>query len=236
MNCRLDQLPHSILTDYFTTLWTKSISLGRYRTCLHRNASDIKKKGQYTRTEVEQCLPQAMDKCTEATIRVAKSIRFGGYMSDHLRELDPNVKVVHYVRDPRAMLVSAVELGFEKYAAAQVTRWAKLLCHRMSKDREHLQGLRGTHRVLDLRYEDLATDYMSALRRLYGYTKIPLPDEVINWFQRSTNASRDGGPLDTSRSNSAVTAYRWRSVIPEDIVEIVNNICAEVIEVYRYNI
>jgi keratan sulfate 6-sulfotransferase 1 len=232
LNCRLDQLPINVITDYFTSKWPKSVSLKSYRICLNRNATRAK-KNYYTKAKVERCLPLAINSCNNAKIRSIKSIRIGAYMADRLLELDPDLRIIHYMRDPRAMFVSAVKLGYEKYNKTE--QWAKLWCYRMYRDHEHLRRLSKGNKILELRYEDLATNFTKILPRMYSYIDRPLPQALIKWFQVNTNATKDNDVLGTSRKNSTITAFMWRSVIPDDVKKIVNRICLNVLNIYHYH-
>ncbi len=133
LNCNFDNIPASVLSHQFIFDGLKSIPWKReYSQCLG---------GREPVDEVSpRCLQVLETHCNKAPLRAMKTVRFSLHMASKLLELDPDIKVIYLVRDPRGVLKSR----FTNHAAyIQDPRVdIKELCYQMGKDWESLQMLK----------------------------------------------------------------------------------------------
>lgn len=209
-------------------------ALSPYRTCLFRNGARRTSDNEVFQRAINSCLSIAISICKRAKIRAVKTIRFGAYMINKLLELDPEIKIIHSVRDPRGMLLSAIEIGHVQHEPEAIRQWMDIWCYRMHVDNEAISKLNASHHILQLRYEDLVTRFNQSLHRIYSYINRDLPPTVVRWFVRNTRAPEDNGPMGTSRTNATETAYKWRRYLPMHIKGIVKEICSNVLYEYGY--
>ena len=108
------------------------------------------------------------------------------------------IKVVHLVRDPRAVLSSRSAVGWESE-----TLKAARLCHEMLKDMTLKKNLPPERYTL-VRYEDLADQTEDIVQRLYARLGLSWTEEMRRSVLSHTEASRseDMKPGGTYRSAS----------------------------------
>ena len=142
LNCELSKLGDDILTRGFVYS-SKSLSLIAYRNCLRRN-----RKYTSTKSLISRCLPLATEICTNAQIRATRVIRISGYMLKTLLDVDPDIKIVHYVRDPRAMFLSQRFGRVPAKALSRGATWAPIWCYRLLEDCRHVRHLAEANDIL----------------------------------------------------------------------------------------
>ena len=155
-------------------------------------------------------------------------------MLENLSKIDSDIKIIHYVRDPRALFLSQRGGKVLPNAVNSSALWANSWCSRLVADYRHVRHLVETVDILQLRYEDLATNFSHAIHKIYKYIKRSIPEELIDWFQTNTNATKSNGPMGTTRTNSTATAYRWRHHLPDTVINTISKYCANVLRIYRY--
>jgi keratan sulfate 6-sulfotransferase 1 len=230
-------LEQYVLTSPFVTTWDKSTALRPYKECLRRNSTNVK-NDSYPKAVVDKCLPLAINKCKEATIRVAKVIRFGAYMLEQILQMDRSINIVHYVRDPRGLIVSTSAMRHWTITSNSTTQWSTTQCYRMHQDKIHTDKLARTVNILELRYEDLATQFIPLIQKIYSSINRITPRNVIKWFNENTNSEKkaDSDIMGTSRANSTDTAFKWRELLPIESKNIVDEICKDVLTDYGYQL
>ena len=150
-----------------------------------------------------------------------------GPLLDH----NPNVKVLHLTRDPRAIIHSRIEtsghpLRGTRRDSRDIIQTAKALCDKMKIDLD--EGLKLKERYPDrlrfIHYEDLLLRDES-IRRLYEFIGMKF-DSVIfrRVFAIKTNAPerKDGVKEKDRRTNNALW---WRSYLKYEVVQQVDKEC-----------
>lgn len=239
-NCKLNsELVGEALLDSFTLHSTKSLKGSAYRLCMAGTGDG--------RTLLEGCVDKLEQPCRNSRLRVQKTLRLPGYMLERLWRVSPEVKIVYYVRDPRAILLSRspVMLKATNFTGGSdigpVTRQAALrmithICDRMRDDikwsKVHAERHPGT--LLTVRYEDLAGRTVDTVNRLYDFVGLRQTTGVWTWLAQMTTAKVDGHAMDTIRKNSTRTAAAWREkVSPAFNAELVS-ICDDVLTELGY--
>ncbi|XP_062404150.1 carbohydrate sulfotransferase 1-like [Sardina pilchardus] len=163
-----------------------------------------------------------------------------------------DLRIVHLVRDPRAVLASrmAVFSGFRAWrvwnATGRQPRYVDLAqightCRDTEASAETglLQRpgwLRG--RYLLLRYEDLALRPEQRARRLYRFLGLDrVPARVLRWIARNTNVTNAPGEwhykYSTARDSKAA-AESWRLRLHFSIVQAVQSLCNSTLALLGY--
>ncbi|XP_006814671.1 carbohydrate sulfotransferase 1-like [Saccoglossus kowalevskii] len=168
-----------------------------------------------------------------------KEIRF--YKLDTLRTLaeDPNLnfKIIHLVRDPRAIINSRENSFFSNHDFKrkrvpwdEVTDLCKDLQHNLDLITTLPQWLKGKYFLV--RYEDLALRPLEATRDIYNFSGMPMDEDVEKWVYENTQTEQ-GGDLSTTR-NSTERVTAWRNELSFSVIADIQNKCKEPMEMLGY--
>ena len=157
--------------------------------------------------KMSHCAPILQQECQTAKVRIVKTIRHSLDIIDKVNELVPDLKVLHLVRDPRAMLHSRQQW------VRTTSREIMATCARLNSDVTSSQRLLASksQTYLQLRYEDLVTMPLKYAMDVYGHIGLRVPANLAEWVKNHTSASADDSPGGTIRQNSAVHADLWRN-------------------------
>lgn len=154
-----------------------------------------------------------------------------------------DLRIIHLVRDPRAILASRITAFSDQFRAwkiwnatgrqpryvdlTQITSTCTDMTDSLTTALQRPAWLRG--RYLLVRYEDLALNPKDKAEEIYRFVGLDMDQRVLSWINRNTN-SNTGSPSDwnykysTSRDSKAA-AENWRLRLSFDIVRTVQNLC-----------
>ena len=192
--------------------------------------------------KVAECLPLMTDMCTESSIVTVKSIRLRMDMVPDLLKLVPNLKIIHYARNPRGILNSR-EKSFRRpkkvktrnntqeneSKLAHLSNKAKLLCTRMLNDIQVRKELEKSYPnvIFYTQYELLASQPNATVSAIYDFLGQDPPQEVLDSMWIRTHDTHNNGPIGTKRSNATSTAYAWRTQMSPRELQVVSQQCKE---------
>ncbi|XP_005103643.1 carbohydrate sulfotransferase 6 [Aplysia californica] len=158
----------------------------------------------------EECARDIGDSCRKHPTVVAKILRLKMWEVEELLSNDPDLKVIHLVRDPRGVAVSRWDAHYFFYYIS--------FCIRLNTDAKDSARMQSIFpgRILTIRYEDLAESPIPVARKLYEFAGIPWSDDVearTREITGPTNESFREQKFGTKRKNSSTTATKWRSKI-----------------------
>lgn len=167
---------------------------------------------QEIQSSLQHCLPEAVHQCQSSKIIAAKILRmnlgdFGTILSEHT-----NWKVVHQIRDPRAVLISQREIQImSTQSNGSMTREANVVCNKILNDLRSLKQLNRFNRsqVLLVKYEDYANSPISVMKKVYCHINENLSNQVISQVSTLTRSKYDSGAMYQLRINSSATARGW---------------------------
>uniref|UniRef100_A0A8C6U2M8 Sulfotransferase n=1 Tax=Neogobius melanostomus TaxID=47308 RepID=A0A8C6U2M8_9GOBI len=199
-------------------------------------------------------LTLAAQSCREKQHRAIKSVRVR--QLDTLRPLaeDPrlDVKFIHLVRDPRAVLASRM-VAFETYKNWK--EWGarggdvpldddevKKLKGNCDNIRMSAQAglrqpkwLRG--RYLLVRYEDIARFPARKAAEMYRFAGIPFTPQVKSWIARNTQVSpKEASGVFSLKRNSSEHVEKWRFGLPFKIAQVVQRVCRPTLKLFGYKV
>ena len=197
-------------------------------------------------------MPQVVDLCLSREMRVAKTIRM--YNISELAVLPSmgcaNFKVVHLVRDPRAVMLSRIETFHELYDGNHKLG-PKLSGSQRDFDEDYMRKAARdycmnqlyNHRVgstppswLDyhlIKYEELALTPLESVKSIYKFIHQPFTEELSDFVFESSNGKGGRGGYAT-RKNSRSVASSWKGRLMWKHVEVVQDECREFMEVMEY--
>ena len=190
------------------------------------------------------CWESARKSCANTSTVAVKVIRVALANLEPTIQRVPDVRLIHYVRDPRAIAVSrAVNTvstfsGVDKSAVAE----SKLICEVMLEDLLAKQSLerRYPEAIITVRYEDFAADAVSTAEWVFDHVGRPVPAGFCHWLSTvmnsnfKTTSSLFADPYSIYRSNSSATSVAWKSrVSPADLISMNFN-CRQVLQLLGY--
>lgn len=206
----------------------------------------------------EMCIQPAEAACRHrATLIALKVLRVAMADVEPLLLRVPDLHIIHYVRDPRAVVVSRLDAGFGLLQAAQtnlsqtgssssssnvaefgpdeetvVVAESRYLCDRMLSDvrARHRLSARYPGAISVVRYEDLISNPVKVTCELFRRIGTIGPDEkYIKWLHEKLYGGTEGTRFETNRANASVTASRWRQRVSDWQFQQMNRHCRQVL-------
>ncbi|XP_028814173.1 carbohydrate sulfotransferase 1 [Denticeps clupeoides] len=164
-----------------------------------------------------------------------------------------DLKIIHLVRDPRAILSSRMTAFADQFRAwriwnatgrqpryvdlTQITRTCRDMEESTETGLQRPAWLRG-HYLL-VRYEDLALNPEKKTREIYQFLGLDLDHRVLTWIAQNTNVSTPSSSSEwnykySTARDSRATAESWRHHLGFDIVRTVQNLCNSTLSLLGY--
>nr|XP_015298680.2 LOW QUALITY PROTEIN: carbohydrate sulfotransferase 5 [Macaca fascicularis] len=198
----------------------------------------------------------AREACRSYSHVVLKEVRFFNLQVLYPLLRDPalNLRIVHLVRDPRAVLRSreatspllardnGIVLGTNGrwVEADPQLRLMREVCrsHVRIAEAATLKPppfLRGRYRLV--RFEDLAREPLAEIRALYAFTGLTLTPQLKTWIHNITHGLGIGQPIEafqTSSRNARNVSQAWRHALPFTKILRVQEVCADALQLLGY--
>ncbi len=173
-------------------------NISAYRTCMERMRKEVN----------EKCVDLFRKPCESKALRSAKTVRSSMYSMGYLLEREQNLRVIHLIRDPRAVVLSRRNFdssGRSHYAGGSMIREAEVYCRDVVRDVRHRKELEKRYpgQVMTIIYDDLTLRPMEYAEQIYAFLNSSLPEETRTWLIKNTRG--DGG-----RRNSTKIASKWQ--------------------------
>jgi hypothetical protein len=161
--------------------------------------------------------------------------RFGDKSLEHVRHLDrlvalfPDARIVHLVRDPRAVVESMLRMPWApEDVLSTAAKWrANVWSAAEFSDRDH--------RMLEVRYEDIVTHPQEELQRICSFIGEEFDEQMLRHHESPKSYIRN-----EPWKNSAATAVRgdmveqWRQRLLPWQIAMVEKIAGRLMARYRY--
>lgn len=172
--------------------------------------------------------------CKQAAHRVTKTLRFSVDILGQLLSERADLKVIHLVRDPRAILNSRKETGWygEQTKDVSFVEKATSLCNKMMYDFKEGEKLlkKFPDRFQFLYYEDLNENPFTKIENLYKFVGMDLDDQRFSHLQHL--------PVFSSKQNRSIretnTAFWWRKNLSWDSVDMIQTACSDTLRELGY--
>ncbi|XP_060778907.1 carbohydrate sulfotransferase 1-like [Neoarius graeffei] len=179
-----------------------------------------------------------------------KTVRIPHINDLRLLTQDPqlDLRIIHLVRDPRAILASRISAFTEQFSAWQIWNATDKQPHNMDltqikrtcqdmetsvdiglKKPAWLQG-----RYLLVRYEDLAFNPEAKAKEIYKFLDLDIDNKVLTWLSRNTNDTSSTESVYSTSRNSKTTSESWRLHLGFDIVKTVQTLCNTTLDLLGY--
>jgi len=183
--------------------------------------------------------------CSTFEVRMAKCIRL--YDIDILSQLAftgcADLKVIHLVRDPRAVIRSRMVTFHELYSGnnhkiknmndSYIQSAARQLCdnnlHNMNSD---LASWSSQYHLV--KYEDLVTTPLETVQAIYNFTALTMTDKVEQFVVKSTQGKSTKSNFKVIKDSKAIME-KWKSWEVKNI-RLVEEVCNEYMERLGYEL
>ncbi|GAB1607966.1 carbohydrate sulfotransferase 1-like [Argonauta hians] len=189
--------------------------------------------------KIHLCLPLLVNLCKKANVRIAKVIRLEMKLVSELLISDPNLRVVHLLRDPRGILNSRLRLGVFNKKNSKIV--AATLCQNMHNNiREYLklkENPQFRHRMMTVFYEDLGEYPIAISKEMFSFLEIPFTVTIRKWIKANMlgTTNRNGNPFSVLHRNSHLHVNSWRSKLSYGMVSVIDESCQNLYEISGYN-
>lgn len=128
---------------------------------------------------VRTFLPMLKSKPTAAIL--LEKTPFHALFMDEIIEFLPKTKFIHLIRDSRAVTASlnAASNGWGRYWAPQSTKKSALEWYRHVKAVKNSNIAKNKQAYLEVHYEDLLTDPVEELRKIFIFLEVPIDEKEI---------------------------------------------------------
>ncbi|ELU14454.1 hypothetical protein CAPTEDRAFT_210909 [Capitella teleta] len=178
--------------------------------------------------------------CNKSRLRAAKVLRLKMQFVEPVLRAIPELYVLHYFRDPRAIANSRIMIKLRNNSVRAWDIGTELLCKEMHQDILAAESISKelVGRIHTLRYEDLVRDIEGSLGKMYQELGRHLPKEVVNFLKDTMNAEEEDGKFGVKRKNATSLIDSWRHEYPRDVVETVSrrNSCQFVLQYLGYTV
>lgn len=196
-------------------------------------------------------LTMASESCLHKKNRVIKTVRVHHLENLRLLAEDPrlDLKFIHLVRDPRAVLASRIVAFEDNYKNWK--QWAMGVD--VAIDENEVRKLKGNcdnirmsaeiglsqppwlrRRYMLVRYEDIARFPMMKAMEMYNFTGIPFTKQVKSWILKNTHASKETSGIFSTQKNSAEQVQKWRFSLPFKLALVVQKACGPALKLFGY--
>ena len=152
---------------------------------------------------------------------------------DEVLERLPGVYLVHYVRDPRAIVTSRV--GAELMWGGKIVE-SMVLCEKMRHDLKLLQQLKQNYpgAVITVRYEDYIVNPNETLYRMYSHFEEVPPPIIYQGLMKLMHSKISGGPFQQTRLNATESLHQWTKLNSEQVNKAMTENCKDVLYFLGY--
>ena len=201
-------------------------SLGVYT----RRGTNFKKYDVCVRNEsglVMKCVPELENSCRTSHIRAVKTVRATMDEVEPLLKADPNFRLIHLYRDPRAVYRSRQAVGRWAYSMFEwmdkvPRRRALVYCQTLMRDYTIRKELEKKYpgRIKSLVYEDILMNPGKTKREAYQFLGLSVPKIQPNKRKSRLAGGGLGVPIN-------ITCQKWEKQLQPAAVKEIEKICME---------
>ncbi|XP_054749852.2 carbohydrate sulfotransferase 1-like [Lytechinus pictus] len=180
--------------------------------------------------------------CSDHTYTVLKTIRVNDIkdLRSFLEDPSLNLKIIHLVRDPRAVINSRRKLKEPNYDlkrrkgphADEITDLCEHMARNLQYNDEQPSWLKRKYMLV--RFEDVAKNPLDEIQRMYQHLGMKIHPNVLSWVKNNTHSvSEADRPFSRTRDSDKVI-NAWKNSIPETIRKEVEGKCSHVMNSLSY--
>ncbi len=178
-----------------------------------------------------RCQTALEEACLQRPFAAVKTVRLGLYMLPSLMDEIPELKVLYYVRDPRAILNSRLRVHEN---STYIKRDMAILCHTVAENHRYYQKLEARHptRLKLIRYEDLALSPIDTARDIYRFIGSDWDATTEQWLKKIVNTDKPSR-YGTFRIAKNVVK-EWERHLPTAFKRKMEKLCHQALILHKY--
>ncbi|XP_033117640.1 carbohydrate sulfotransferase 1-like isoform X1 [Anneissia japonica] len=210
--------------------------------CRSTHWSSLCKDNKLRKVSIETALDTIVKICNLSKLVAVKTIRLADIASlrEFVEKYNINVKVLHLVRDPRAVMNSRWHLHSPNYdflrKKAKVKDEIIDLCQHSVRNIKYVSSqpdwLRGRYKLV--RFEDVASFPHECARQIYQFLGVEYPLVLDGWINENTNKDT-ANPYDTKRKSARII-NKWRNEMDFNKVNEIQRKCPQAMTSLGYNL
>lgn len=160
---------------------------------------------------------------------------------EHILNAMPDVHIIHYFRDPRAIGMSVTKVPIISFAAKStediLLTELSVLCKKMEGDIRTREALEKKYpgAFTTLKYENLVTDPEKAIAKIYSHIGRKVPQSLWKFIRTAlNNPNATEHQFGNIRRNATATARAWRKKFPQKDVVKAHEMCKTVLSQMGY--
>ena len=183
------------------------------------------------------CLKLQEQRCRNASARVFKIARTDIGLLKEALEQHPNYKIVHLIRDPRAIIYSRFSLWADEYQHIMET--ADALCSKMLNDYLLASRLESS-KLRTVLLEDFSKQPIKCAKELFDFVGYTFDSKDLMYIKQMTQSSKtnliqkEDKMWSTEKSDSYLATQKWRKLISYEMIGQIERKCNVIINKYNY--
>lgn len=229
--CNFQDIDLNSLYNEFIHIYTPEHDL--YFNCTRQDRSNDSSLAM----NIAPCISILQKACVEANSRMYKTIRLHTASVGYLLKRLPSLKVIHLVRDPRAILHSQLIGNLTQSNRNHFRSFSRLFCGKMLEDIRNVKLLTVKYqgRIQRLVYENLALNPIEVSKSIYNFLRAQFTIKVKEYVDSLTTGPIVRCEYCTRRGNSTYNAFKWMQNITSMYLHIIDKNCREVYREVGYS-
>lgn len=182
-----------------------------------------------------------MSECQKSSVKVIKSVRLRASVLQSWIE-HSDIKVIHLVRDPRAIFNSRRLLKWDPDIVPTCSNLKKDLMLEKVLPPKRYGWLCPTSknltlnmsRYVRLRYEDMVKDTTVVIKNLYSFIGIPFTANAEKEILRLKNGEKDSNQFFGVQRSADWNINHWRQKMPLKLIQHIENSCEDFMKTMNY--
>ena len=197
----------------------------------------LEKTSNQTNLSSRLCTRILRKECLKSKVRIIKTIRTRlVWLLDILEEF-PTLKIIHLVRDPRAVVNSLIRVGECDMQNGGVPGCSHYFCSNLEDDLSAYTIFKMLYqdRIERITFENLARQPISVSKHMYDFIDLELDAVAEGYIRNITSAGNNStGAMSTIRANSSISIDAWRTSLSAENLFVVQTICKSAMEQLGY--
>ena len=193
---------------------------------------------------LDDCMADHYDNswCTSKKLRFGKVLRANMETMESVLQAIPDLHIVHYYRDPRAIATSAARvhgISWNSQNTQDIIPESVVLCDKIKKDIEEREQLQKIYpgAFITVNYEQLVTAPRQFADKVYNFMGQKMPPEWLNFTLSVFHKSELNETLFShTRHNASVTLKKWYKSISYYNMLSTSMICKDLLQQLGYRL
>ncbi|XP_033745691.1 carbohydrate sulfotransferase 4-like [Pecten maximus] len=181
--------------------------------------------------EQKGCVEKIVKQCGNSIALVSKVPRVSLSLAAQLLKKVRSLKIIHLLRDPRAIMKSRKVLEWTPPPAGSLS-----LCRKMADDYLQSDIIKKDHpaRLLTVFYEDLVTHPAETVQMMYDFAGYDFDEKEQSRLSNMTGMTPGNMPISSDRKTSLQVAMEWRTKINLTFLNAIDPGCKDLYKILGY--